>query len=84
MLAKKKAETEEKIKQVLNSVRPYLVADGGNIQFVALTDDMTVQVVLTGACNACGMSYQTLKGVESAIIAAVPEVKKLQNLDYGI
>ncbi|MEN8122112.1 MAG: NifU family protein [Bacteroidota bacterium] len=69
---------EEKIHQALDSIRPYLQTDGGDITFVELTDDNIVKVKLLGACNACPMSIQTLKlGVEKAVQNFVPEIKEV-------
>ncbi|RLD78795.1 MAG: NifU family protein [Bacteroidetes bacterium] len=69
---------ETKIKLALDSIRPYLQTDGGDITFVELTDDNIVKVKLLGACNSCPMSIQTLKlGVEKAVQNAVPEVKEV-------
>ncbi len=74
----KKTEYTERIIKVLDMVRPYLNADGGDIEFVNVTDDLTVQVNLTGACHACPMSIQTLKfGVENAVKNAIPEIKEV-------
>ncbi len=67
-----------RINEVLELVRPYLKADGGDIDFVDLTDDLTVKVVLKGACHSCPMSIQTLKfGVENALKNAIPEIKEV-------
>jgi len=57
-------------------VRPYLQADGGDIQLLEVSEDGIVKVRLTGACGGCPMSQATLKqGVERAIKKEVPEVK---------
>jgi Fe-S cluster biogenesis protein NfuA len=73
---------EERIHQALDSVRPYLQTDGGDITFVELTDDKTVKVKLLGACYSCSMSMQTLKlGVEKAIQNAAPEIKEVIAID---
>ncbi|MCD6556600.1 MAG: NifU family protein [Bacteroidales bacterium] len=67
-----------RINEVLELVRPYLQADGGDIDFVDLSDDLTVYVNLTGACGTCPMSVQTLKfGVEHALKDAIPEIKEV-------
>ena len=67
-----------RVKEVLELVRPYLQADGGDIDFVDLSDDLTVSVNLTGACGTCAMSIQTLKfGVEHALKNAIPEIKEV-------
>ena len=69
---------EKRIKETIEMVRPYLVADGGDIQFVELTDDMVVKVQLLGACGTCPYSLQTLKnGVEQAVRKQIPEVKEV-------
>ena len=68
-------EMINKIKETIESVRPYLQGDGGDIEFIELTDDMIVKVELQGACGTCPFSLQTLKiGVEQAIKKQVPEV----------
>jgi Fe-S cluster biogenesis protein NfuA len=67
-----------RINEVLDLVRPYLNADGGDIDFVDLTEDLTVKVNLKGACHSCPMSIQTLKfGVENALKNAIPEIKEV-------
>ena len=67
-----------RINEVLDIVRPYLNADGGDIDFVDVTDDLTVKVKLKGACQSCPMSVQTLKfGVEHALKDAIPEIKEV-------
>jgi Fe-S cluster biogenesis protein NfuA len=59
----------------LDQVRPYLQADGGDIEIVELTNDHVLKVRLTGACNGCPFSMQTLKaGVEQAIKRDIPEI----------
>jgi Fe-S cluster biogenesis protein NfuA len=69
---------KDRVLKALERVRPYLQSDGGDIEFVDVTDDMTVKVKLTGACHGCPYSLQTLKaGVEQAIMKEVPEIKKV-------
>lgn len=68
---------KEKVEQALNTIRPALQADGGDIQLVAIEGDV-VKVRLTGACGGCPMSAMTMtQGVERAIRNAVPQVKKV-------
>ena len=77
-----KEELIEKVKKVIDQIRPYLEADGGNIRFVELTDDMIVYVELQGACSSCPMSTLTLKaGVEEAIIREIPEIKSVESVN---
>tara|TARA_B100000927_G_scaffold27885_2_gene20843 strand:+ start:1129 stop:1386 length:258 start_codon:yes stop_codon:yes gene_type:complete len=74
----KNKEVIQKIKNALEEIRPFLEADGGNINFIELTDDWIVMVELTGACSSCSISMMTLKnGVEVAIKNAVPQVKEV-------
>jgi Fe-S cluster biogenesis protein NfuA len=69
---------KEKVVKALNRVRPYLQNDGGDIDLIEITEDLTVKVKLTGACHGCPFSMQTLKaGVEQAIMQEVPEIKRV-------
>ena len=69
---------KERVLKALERVRPYLQSDGGDIDLIEVTDDMTVKVKLTGACHGCPYSIQTLKaGVEQAIMKEVPEIKRV-------
>jgi Fe-S cluster biogenesis protein NfuA len=68
----------ERVVKALNRVRPYLQSDGGDIDLLDVTEDMTVKVRLKGACHGCPFSMQTLKaGVEQAIMKEVPEIKRV-------
>ncbi|PLX17063.1 MAG: hypothetical protein C0597_07365 [Marinilabiliales bacterium] len=74
----KRQDLEKRVNETIEMVRPYLVADGGDIKFVELTDDMVVKVQLLGACGACPYSIQTLKnGVEQAVKKQIPEIKEV-------
>ena len=78
MNEKEKKSMLEKIEAAIDSVRPYLVADGGDCQVVDVTDDLTVKVKLTGACDGCPFSMMTLKaGIEQAVRKNVPDIKEL-------
>lgn len=69
---------KDRVMTALERVRPYLQSDGGDIDLIDVTDDMTVKVKLTGACQGCPYSMQTLKaGVEQAIMKEVPEIKRV-------
>ena len=68
----------DKIEVALQEIRPFLQDDGGDINFIELTDQWVVKVKLIGACGSCNISMMTLKnGVEVAIKRAVPEVKEV-------
>jgi len=74
-----KLELEKKVKGVIEKIQPALQADGGNIEFVNMTDDNVVNVRLLGACGCCPYSLITLKqGVETAIKEEVPTVKSVE------
>ncbi|MFM2285245.1 MAG: hypothetical protein RLZZ543_742 [Bacteroidota bacterium] len=65
-----------KVELAIDSIRPYLEADGGNITVDEITSDLVVMVRLHGACSSCSMSTMTLKaGVSEAIRQAVPEIR---------
>jgi len=67
-----------RVDKALDSIRPYLEADGGNVKIIDITDEYVVQLELLGACGTCPMSAMTLKaGVEEAIKKAVPEITKV-------
>jgi Fe-S cluster biogenesis protein NfuA len=73
-----KQELIKKVEEVINEIRPYLQDDGGDIEFVELTDDLVVKVKLQGACGSCPYSLMTLKaGVEEAIKKTIPEIKEV-------
>lgn len=73
-------ETEKKIIDIIDSLRPYLINDGGNIEFVKYEDGI-VYIQMLGACADCGLIDFTLKdGIEFAIKEEVPEVKAVVNL----
>ncbi|MCD6529111.1 NifU family protein [Candidatus Bathyarchaeota archaeon] len=67
----------EKVEKAIGEIRPYLVADGGDIELVGVEDDV-VKVKLKGACAGCPMAQMTLQmGVERYIKSKVPEVKRV-------
>jgi Fe-S cluster biogenesis protein NfuA len=73
---------KERVLKALESIRPYLQSDGGDIQLIDVTEDYTVRVKLQGACHGCPYSIQTLKaGVEQALIKEVPEIKSVVSVD---
>ena len=67
----------DKVEEVLNQIRPALVADGGNVELLDVSDG-TVKLKLTGACAGCPMSTMTLKmGIERILKQELPEVKEV-------
>ncbi|KPM47076.1 NifU family protein [Jiulongibacter sediminis] len=73
---------KERVEAALDRVRPYLEADGGNVNIAEITNDGVVKLELTGACGTCPMSTMTFKGgLEEAILKEVPEIKKVEALN---
>lgn len=69
---------KERVEEALESIRPALQADGGDVRLVEIDDDGTVKVELQGACAGCPSAQITLvMGVERAIKEAVPEVTQV-------
>lgn len=74
------SETEQKIISIIDKIRPYLISDGGNLEFIKYENNI-VYVQLTGACAECSMIDVTLKdGIEQLIINEIPEVKEVKNI----
>ena len=70
---------EQKIKDALGQIRPYLQRDGGDIDIVELTEDNVVLVRLQGHCAGCPGAQMTIKGVVERIIKeAYPEIKAVE------
>ena len=66
---------EEQVKTALENVRPSLQADGGDVEFVSVTEEGVVSVKLTGACGGCPMAQMTLKmGIENYLKKEIPQV----------
>lgn len=69
----------EKVEKALETIRPYLVADGGDVQLIKVSQEGIVEVKLTGACSDCPMSQMTLRaGVERALIREVPGIRRVE------
>ena len=69
----------EEVKAVLETVRPALQADGGDVELIDVTEDGVVKVRLKGACGGCPMSQLTLKmGIERILKKEVPEVTSVE------
>ena len=68
----------QRIEAALDSIRPYLEADGGDVVIKEITDEMTLVIEFQGNCVSCPMSNMTLKaGIEDAVLNSVPEIKKV-------
>ena len=70
------------VEQALDTIRPYLLADGGNVSVEEITPENVVKLKLLGSCGSCPMSIMTLKaGIEEAIKKAVPEIKGVEAIN---
>ncbi|MDE6113065.1 MAG: NifU family protein [Bacteroidales bacterium] len=79
MEATQKTEITEKVRALIEQLRPYLQADGGDIAFMEMTDDLVVKVRLHGACGSCPHMQMTLKqGVEATLKKAIPEINSVE------
>ena len=71
----------DKIKEVIEKIRPYLMFDGGDVEFVKFEDGI-VYVKLTGACAGCSYATVTLhETVEEMLVSEIPEVIGVENID---
>ena len=78
-MALDKVYLTEKVNEALLSIRPFLEADGGDMQLVEITDEGVARVQLLGACHDCSMSMMTLKaGVEQAVRKMAPEITAVE------
>ncbi|MDD3295598.1 MAG: NifU family protein [Geobacteraceae bacterium] len=68
----------EEVKKMLEMIRPALQRDGGDVEFVEMSEDGVVKVKLKGACGSCPMATVTLKnGIEKTLKEKVPGVKEV-------
>ncbi len=82
MIATEKTRLEGLIETALDSVRPYLEADGGNVKLTEITDDLIVRLELLGSCQTCPMNAMTFRaGLEESIRKAVPHVLRVEAIN---
>jgi len=68
----------KKVEKILNTIRPHLQADGGDVELIDVTEDGVVKVKLRGACGCCPMSTYTLKsGIEKKLKEEIPQIKEV-------
>ena len=69
---------QERVAEALETIRPMLQADGGDVELIDVSEDGIVKVRLTGACGGCPMSQMTLsQGIERQLKARIPELKEV-------
>jgi Fe-S cluster biogenesis protein NfuA len=72
---------KDRVQEALKSIRPYLQADGGDVELIDVDDEGVVSVRLAGACRGCPGALMTLKmGVERILKKQVPEVKSVETV----
>lgn len=72
-------EMTKRIEESLDSIRPYLQADGGDVKILSFNQDHILKLEFVGNCGSCPMSTMTFKaGVEEAIKKAVPEIQSIE------
>lgn len=72
------SELNSRVEAALDTIRPYLEADGGNVRLLEVTSEKVVKLELQGNCASCPMSTMTMKaGIEDAIRREVPEIEKV-------
>ncbi len=72
-------ELLRQIEEGLDMIRPYLMADGGSVRLLNITDDLVVELELLGACGTCPMSTMTLRaGIEQALKHTVPQITRVE------
>ena len=70
---------KERVNEALESLRPHLKVDGGDIEVVEVTEDMTVKIKWLGNCEFCSMSAMTMKaGVEQTLKSKIPEIRAIE------
>ena len=75
------AQMQDEVEMVLDTIRPSLMADGGNVELVDI-DDGVVKVRLVGSCSSCSSSTMTLKmGIERALKKAIPMVRCIESVE---
>ena len=73
------ANLRRQIEDVLDTIRPYLMTDGGSVRVKNVTSDMVVEVELLGACSSCPMRSMTLRaGIEQTLRRAIPQITRVE------
>lgn len=77
-----KIELISRINTALDTIRPHLAVDGGNVEVVDVTEAGIVQIKWLGNCEGCSMSIMTMKaGIEQVVLSKIPEVKGIEAIN---
>jgi Fe-S cluster biogenesis protein NfuA len=72
----------QRVEEALDTIRPYLLADAGNVSIVEITEEKVLKIKLLGSCESCPMSIMTLKaGIEQAVMKAVSEITAVEAIN---
>ncbi|GIV57381.1 MAG: NifU family protein [Bacteroidetes bacterium] len=72
-------ELRQRVEEALDLLRPYLMADGGSVRLLDITEDYVVELELLGACGTCPMSTMTLRaGIEQALKRTIPQITRVE------
>lgn len=78
-------DLKARIEAALESLRPFLKADGGDVNLLEITDDKIVKIEFLGACKSCSMNVMTFKaGIEEAIRKAAPEILSVEAVNMAV
>lgn len=73
----------EQVLKALESIRPFLQADNGDVELIEISDDNIIKVKLTGACRTCPMSIMTLRaGIERSLMREIPAIRRVEAVSY--
>ncbi len=73
---------KDEVLKAIDSIRPFLQADSGDLELVNISDDGIVTVKLTGACSECPMSIMTLRaGIERSLMRKVPGIRRVESVN---
>ena len=75
--------SRKQVLKALESIRPYLQADSGDVELIEISNDNIIKVKLTGACSSCPMSIMTLRaGIERSLMREIPAIKRVEAVSY--
>jgi Fe-S cluster biogenesis protein NfuA len=75
--------SKEQVLKALESMRPFLQADSGDVELIEISNDNIIKVKLTGACSSCPMSIMTLRaGIERSLMREIPAIKRVEAVSY--
>ncbi len=75
--------SREQVLKALETIRPFLQADSGDVELIEISDDSIIKVKLTGACSSCPMSIMTLRaGIERALMREIPAIRRVEAVSF--